>query len=219
MTMLEKQFIVDDLTLNDSWRMFQIMAEFVKGFEVMPEAYPAVSIFGSSKTKPQSTVYKDTVKMSRLLVENGFNVISGGGPGVMEAANRGAAEAKGKSVGLHIELPSEQEPNKYANIRLNFKYFFIRKVMFVKYSVAYIIMPGGFGTLDELFEALTLIQTKRIRYFPVILMDSQFWGGLLDWAKKTLIKEGTITESDIDIINVVDTPEEAMAIIKRRVVV
>ncbi|MBW1868622.1 MAG: TIGR00730 family Rossman fold protein [Deltaproteobacteria bacterium] len=217
--MLEKQFIVDDLTLNDSWRMFQIMAEFVKGFEVMPEAYPAVSIFGSSKTKPQSTVYKDTVKMSRLLVENGFNVISGGGPGVMEAANRGAAEAKGKSVGLHIELPSEQEPNKYANIRLNFKYFFIRKVMFVKYSVAYIIMPGGFGTLDELFEALTLIQTKRIRYFPVILMDSQFWGGLLDWAKKTLIKEGTITESDIDIINVVDTPEEAMAIIKRRVVV
>jgi len=219
MTMLEKQYIVDDLTLNDSWRMFQIMAEFVKGFEVMPEAYPAVSIFGSSKTKPQSTVYKDTVKMSRLLVENGFNVISGGGPGVMEAANRGAAEAKGKSVGLHIELPSEQEPNKYANIRLNFKYFFIRKVMFVKYSVAYIIMPGGFGTLDELFEALTLIQTKRIRYFPVILMDTQFWEGLLDWVKKTLIKEQTISESDFDIFNVVDTPEEAMAIIKRRVVV
>jgi len=219
MTMLEKQYIVDDLTLNDSWRMFQIMAEFVKGFEVMPEAYPAVSIFGSSKTKPQSTVYKDTVKMSRLLVENGFNVISGGGPGVMEAANRGAAEGKGKSVGLHIELPSEQAPNKYANIRLNFKYFFIRKVMFVKYSVAYIIMPGGFGTLDELFEALTLIQTKRIRYFPVILMDSQFWEGLLDWAKKTLIKERTISESDFDIFNIVDTPEEAIAIIKRRVVV
>ncbi len=219
MTMLEKQYIVDDLTLNDSWRMFQIMAEFVKGFEVMPEAYPAVSIFGSSKTKPQSTVYKDTVKMSRLLVENGFNVISGGGPGVMEAANRGATEAKGKSVGLHIELPSEQEPNKYANIRLNFKYFFIRKVMFVKYSVAYIIMPGGFGTLDELFEALTLIQTKRIRYFPVILMDSQFWEGLLDWAKNTLIKEQTISEEDFDIFNIVDTPEEAVAIIKRRVVV
>jgi len=219
MTMLEKQYIVDDLTLNDSWRMFQIMAEFVKGFEVMPEAYPAVSIFGSSKTKPQSTVYKDTVKMSRLLVENGFNVISGGGPGVMEAANRGAAEAKGKSVWLHIEHPSELEPNKYANIRLNFNYFFIRKVMFVKYSVAYIIMPGGFCTLDELFEALTLIQTKRIRYFPVILMDTQFWEGLLDWVKKTLIKEQTISESDFDIFNVVDTPEEAMAIIKRRVVV
>jgi len=217
--MLEKQYIVDDLTLNDSWRMFQIMAEFVKGFEVMPDAYPAVTIFGSSRTKPKSTIYKDTLKVSRLLVESGFNIISGGGPGVMEAANQGAAEAKGKSVGLHIELPNEQAPNKYANIRLNFKYFFIRKVMFVKYSVAYIIMPGGFGTLDELFEALTLIQTKRIRYFPVILMDSQFWEGLLDWAKKTLVKEQTISEEDFDIFNIVDTPEEAVAIIKRRVVV
>jgi uncharacterized protein (TIGR00730 family) len=217
--MLEKQYIVDDLTLNDSWRMFQIMAEFVKGFEVMPDAYPAVSIFGSSRIKPKSAIYKDTVKVSRLLVESGFNVISGGGPGVMEAANRGAAEARGKSVGLHIELPSEQQPNEYANIRLSFRYFFIRKVMFVKYSVAYIILPGGFGTLDELFEALTLIQTKRIRYFPVILLDSQFWEGLLDWAKKTLIKERTISESDFDIFNIVDTPEDAVAIIKRRVVV
>ncbi len=217
--MLEKQYIVDDLTLNESWRMFQIMAEFVKGFEVMPDAYPAVSIFGSSRIKSKSAIYKDTVEVSRLLVESGFNIISGGGPGVMEAANRGAAEAKGKSVGLHIELPNEQEPNKYANIRLHFKYFFIRKVMFVKYSVAYIIMPGGFGTLDELFEALTLIQTKRIRYFPVILMDSKFWAGLLDWAKKTLIKEQTISEADFDIFNIVDTPEEAVAIIKRRIVI
>jgi len=217
--MLEKQYIVDDLTLNDSWRMFQIMAEFVKGFEVMPDAYPAVSIFGSSRIKPKSAGYKDTVEVSRLLVESGFNIISGGGPGVMEAANRGAAEAKGKSVGLHIELPNEQAPNKYANIRLAFKYFFIRKVMFVKYSVAYIIMPGGFGTLDELFEALTLIQTKRIRYFPVILMDSKFWAGLLDWAKKTLVKEQTISEEDFDIFNIVDTPEEAVAIIKRRIVI
>jgi uncharacterized protein (TIGR00730 family) len=216
---LEKQYIVDDLTLNESWRMFQIMAEFVKGFEVMPDAYPAVSIFGSSRIKSKSAIYKDTVEVSRLLVESGFNIISGGGPGVMEAANRGAAEAKGKSVGLHIELPNEQEPNKYANIRLHFKYFFIRKVMFVKYSVAYIIMPGGFGTLDELFEALTLIQTKRIRYFPVILMDSKFWAGLLDWAKKTLIKEQTISEADFDIFNIVDTPEEAVAIIKRRIVI
>ena len=217
--MLEKQYIVDDLTLNDSWRMFQIMAEFVKGFEVMPDAYPAVTIFGSSRIKPKSTIYKDTVEVSRLLVESGFNVISGGGPGVMEAANRGAAEAKGKSVGLHIELPNEQAPNKYANIRLAFKYFFIRKVMFVKYAVAYVIMPGGFGTLDELFEALTLIQTKRIRYFPVILMDSKFWEGLLDWAKKTLVKEQTISEEDFDIFNIVDTPEEAVAIIKRRIVI
>ena len=217
--MLEKQYIVDDLTLNESWRMFQIMAEFVKGFEVMPDAYPAVTIFGSSRIKPKSAIYKNTLKVSRLLVENGFNVISGGGPGVMEAANRGAAEAKGKSVGLHIELPNEQAPNKYANIRLAFKYFFIRKVMFVKYAVAYIIMPGGFGTLDELFEALTLIQTKRIRYFPVVLIDSKFWEGLLDWAKETLIKEQTISEEDFDIFNIVDTPEEAVAIIKRRIVI
>ena len=217
--MWEKQYIVDEMTLNDSWRMFQIMAEFVKGFEVMPEAYPAVSIFGSSRTDTKSKAYKDTVKLARLLVENGFNVISGGGPGVMEAANRGAAEAKGKSVGLHIELPSEQRANDYANLRLDFRYFFIRKVMFIKYSVAYIIMPGGFGTLDELFEALTLIQTKRIRYFPVILIDSGFWNGLLRWAKETLIKEQTISKVDFEILNVVDTPEEAMGIITRRVVV
>ncbi|HDZ90286.1 MAG: TIGR00730 family Rossman fold protein [Deltaproteobacteria bacterium] len=217
--MLENQYIVNDLTLNDSWRMFQIMAEFVKGFEVMPEAYPAVSIFGSSRTKSKSAVYRDTVKMSRLLVEAGFNVISGGGPGVMEAANKGAAEAGGTSVGLHIELPSEQEPNEYANVRLNFRYFFIRKVIFVKYSVAYIIMPGGFGTLDELFEALTLIQTKRIRHFPVILLNSRFWEGLLDWIREAMIREQTISEPDLEIFNLVDTPEEAVGIIKRRVVI
>lgn len=194
------------------------MAEFVEGFEQMPEVYPAVSIFGSSRVKPKSPIYQTTVKVARLLVENGFNVISGGGPGVMEAANRGAVEAEGKSVGLHIHLPNEQKPNEYANVRLDFKYFFIRKVMFVKYSVAYIIMPGGFGTLDELFEALTLIQTKRIRYFPVILLDSKFWHGLLNWVKDTLMKEKTISETDFDIFNVVDTAEEAVQIIKRRVV-
>lgn len=216
--MYEKQYLVDDLTLNDSWRMFHIMAEFVEGFEQMPEVYPAVSIFGSSRVKPKSPIYQTTVKVARLLVENGFNVISGGGPGVMEAANRGAVEAEGKSVGLHIHLPNEQKPNEYANVRLDFKYFFIRKVMFVKYSVAYIIMPGGFGTLDELFEALTLIQTKRIRYFPVILLDSKFWHGLLNWVKETLMKEKTISETDFDIFNVVDTAEEAVQIIKRRVV-
>ena len=216
--MYEKQYLVDDLTLNDSWRMFHIMAEFVEGFETLPEVYPAVSIFGSSRVNPKSPTYQTTVEAARLLVESGFNVISGGGPGVMEAANRGAAEAGGKSVGLHIHLPNEQKPNEYANVRLEFKYFFIRKVMFVKYAVAYIIMPGGFGTLDELFEALTLIQTKRIRYFPVILVGSNFWSGLLDWVKNTLVEENTITETDFDIFNVVDTPEEAVQIIKRRVV-
>ena len=215
----EKQYLIDDFTLKDSWRMFRFLAEFVEGFEVMPEVHPAVTIFGSSRAKPKSPYYKTTVKVARLLVENGFNVISGGGPGIMEAANKGAAEAGGKSVGLHIQLPNEQKPNKYANVRLGFKYFFIRKVMFVKYAVAYIIIPGGFGTLDELFEALTLIQTKRIKYFPIILMDSQFWNGLLDWIKNTLIKENTVSKSDFDIFNVVDTPEEAVSIIKRTVVV
>jgi len=215
----ERQYVVDDLTLNDSWRMFQIMAEFVEGFDVLPEVYPAVSIFGSSQVNAQSPAYRSARAIARLLVENGFNVISGGGPGVMEAANKGATQAGGKSVGLHINLPSEQEANKYANVRLNFNYFFIRKVMFVKYAVAYVIMPGGFGTLDELFEALTLIQTKRIRSFPVILVGSRFWDGMIGWLRDTLVKEHTILESHLDILTVVDTPEEAVRIIKRRVIV
>jgi len=217
--MNEKQYLVDALTLNDSWKMFHIMAEFVEGFETLPEVYPAVTIFGSARSKPQSSNYRTTVTVAKMLAENGYNVISGGGPGIMEAANRGAVEGGGKSVGLHIQLPNEQEPNKYANIRLKYNYFFIRKVMFVKYAVAYIIMPGGFGTLDELFEALTLIQTTRIKYFPIILMDSGYWKGLLDWIKDTMIKEKTISESDFDIFNVVDTPEEAVGIVKRRVVI
>ncbi len=217
--MQERQYIVDDLTLQESWRIFQIMAEFVEGFDVMPQVFPAVTIFGSSQIKAQSAVYKTTIEVSRLLVENGFNVISGGGPGVMEAANKGATQAGGKSVGLHINLPSEQQANEYANVRLNFNYFFIRKVMFIKYAVAYIIMPGGFGTLDELFEALTLIQTKRIKPFPVILMDSEFWDGLLGWIRDTLIKKKTLSKSDLEVFNVVDTAEEAVGIVKRRVIV
>ena len=217
--MREKQYIVDELTKNDMWRVFHIMAEFVEGFEVMPEVYPAVSIFGSARAARNSPVYRATEKVARLLAENDFNVISGGGPGVMEAANKGAAEGGGKSVGLNIHLPREQKPNRYANISLDFKYFFIRKVMFVKYAVAYVIMPGGFGTLDELFEALTLIQTKRIRSFPVILMDSRYWKGLVDWIKETLLKTKLISPPDLDIFNVVDKPEEAVSIIKRRVIV
>lgn len=217
--MRERQYIVDDLTVQDSWRMFNILAEFVDGFDIMPEVHPAVTIFGSSRTGRRSATYKATQNLAHLLVENGFNVISGGGPGVMEAANKGAAEAGGKSVGLHIHLPNEQQPNKYANMRLDFKYFFIRKVMFVKYAVAYIIMPGGYGTLDELFESLTLIQTERIRSFPVILMDSQYWEGLIDWMKDILLKAKAISESDLDIFSVVDTPEEAISIIKKMVVV
>ena len=217
--MHERQYIVDELTIKDTWRMFLILGEFVEGFEVLPEVYPAVSIFGSARALPKSTEYKVTEKLASLLVENGFNVISGGGPGVMEAANKGAAEAEGKSVGLHIHLPNEQQPNKYANVQLSFKYFFIRKVMFVKYAVAYVIMPGGFGALDELFEAITLIQTKRIKSFPVLLMDSGYWKGLVDWIKETLVKQKTVSEADLDIFRLVDTPEEAVAIIKRRVIV
>jgi uncharacterized protein (TIGR00730 family) len=215
----EKQFIVDEITKHDTWRMFHIMAEFVEGFEVLPEVYPAVTIFGSARVGRNSPIYKTTEKLARLLAENEFNVISGGGPGVMEAANKGAAEGGGKSVGLNIRLPREQKPNKYANIRLDYKYFFIRKVMFVKYAVAYVIMPGGFGTLDELFEALTLIQTKRIRSFPVILVDSRYWKGLIDWMKETLLKAKFISSSDLDIFHIVDKPEEAVSIIKRRVIV
>lgn len=216
--MHERQYVVDDITVKDNWRMFLILAEFVEGFEEMPEVYPAVSIFGSARSHPNSLEYRNAETMSRILVENGFNVISGGGPGVMEAANKGAAAAGGKSVGLHIHLPNEQQPNKYANVRLNFKYFFIRKVMFVKYAVAYVIMPGGFGTLDELFEAITLIQTKRIKSFPVLLMDKQYWKGLIDWIRETMLGEKNISLEDLDIFQLVDTPEEAMAIIKRRVI-
>jgi uncharacterized protein (TIGR00730 family) len=216
--MRERQYVVDALTKDDTWRMFNIMAEFVEGFDVLPDVYPAVTIFGSSRAHPNSTNYKTTEKVARLLVENQFNVISGGGPGVMEAANKGAAEAGGKSVGLHIHLPNEQRPNKYANVRLDFKYFFIRKVMFVKYAVAYVIIPGGFGTLDELFEALTLIQTKRIKSFPVVLLDSSYWKGLVGWMKDMMVKERCISQSDLDIFSLVDTPEEAVGIIKRRVV-
>jgi len=217
--MREGQYIVDDLTIRDTWRMFLIMAEFVEGFEILPDVHPAVTIFGSARSLPGSATYRAAEKVARLLVQNGFNVISGGGPGVMEAANKGAAEAGGKSVGLHIHLPNEQAANPFANVRLDFKYFFIRKVMFVKYAVAYVILPGGFGTLDEVFEAITLIQTKRIKSFPVVLINSDYWKGLMDWIKGALVKEKSISKSDLDIFTLVDTPEEAVGVIKRTVVV
>ena len=217
--MNERQYLVDDLNVKDTWRMFQIMAEFVEGFDTLPEVYPAVTLFGSARTQPTSNMYKNTEMLAGLLVENGFNIISGGGPGIMEAANKGAAEKGGKSVGLHIQLPKEQEPNPYANVRLDYRYFFIRKVMFVKYAVAYVIMPGGFGTLDELFESLTLIQTERIRSFPVILMGGSYWKGLLDWFKNTLVKEKCISPSDLDLITLMDKPEDVVSFIRRMVIV
>src|SRR4030042_2773980 len=194
--MPDKHYAIEESTIKDAWRMFRIMAEFVEGFEVLAKYHPAVSIFGSTRVTPEDPVYHKAEQIGHLLAENGFSVITGGGPGVMEAANKGASSAGGKSIGLNIELPFEQKPNPYANITLSFRYFFVRKVMFVKYAVAYIILPGGFGTMDELLEAVMLIQTQKIKPFPVILVGSHYWKGLLDWMKEVMLKEGKISPSD-----------------------
>ena len=216
--MTEKQYLIDDMTVQDSWRLFRILAEFVEGFETLAEVQPAVTIFGSHLVDPTNPIYKKALQMARLLAENSFNVITGGGKGIMEAANKGAAEGGAKSVGLHIDLPREEPPNTYANIRLNFRYFFVRKMMFVKYAVAYIIFPGGFGTLDELFEAITLIQTEKIKPFPVILVGAEYWQGLLDWIKGTLLKAQHIRPKDLEIMQVIDDPNEIIKHIKRMII-
>jgi len=215
----EKQYVIDSLSIEESWRVFRIMAEFVDGIETLSEVHNAVTIFGSARVKSDDIYYQKTEILARLLAQAGFSVITGGGPGIMAAANKGASEAGGKSVGLNIRLPFEQKPNPYSNVHLDYKYFFIRKVMFVKYAVAYVILPGGFGTMDELFEALTLIQTKRIKSFPLILMGSDYWQGLLDWLKKTMLAEDKIIPSDLDLIQVVDEPEEVVKLIKKYVIV
>ena len=181
---------VNSLGLKESWRMFSIMSEFVRAFTVMSELGPCVSVFGSARSLPESPEYKLAERMASLLAKNGYGVISGGGGGIMEAANKGAHEAGGLSIGLNIELPHEQPPNPYANLQMNFHYFFIRKVIFIKYSQAYIVFPGGFGTLDELFEALTLIQTERIRAFPTFLIGKDYWSGLIDWMKTRMLESG-----------------------------
>jgi len=217
--MEEKQYVIDALSINESWRVFRIMAEFVEGIETLSDVNNAVTIFGSARVKPDDIYYQKTENLTRLLVQNGFSVITGGGGGIMEAANKGAGEAGGKSVGMNIQLPFEQKPNPYANIHLHYKYFFIRKVMFVKYAIAYVILPGGFGTMDELFEALTLIQTKRIKSFPLILMGSEYWQGLLDWLKKNMLREDKILPGDLDLIQVVDEPEEVVKLIKKYIIV
>jgi uncharacterized protein (TIGR00730 family) len=217
--MEEKQYVIDALSINESWRVFRIMAEFVEGIETLSDVNNAVTIFGSARVKPDDIYYQKTENLTRLLVQNGFSVITGGGGGIMEAANKGAGEAGGKSVGMNIQLPFEQKPNSYANINIHYKYFFIRKVMFVKYAVAYVILPGGFGTMDELFEALTLIQTKKIKSFPLILMGSNYWNGLLDWLKKTMLAEGKISPADLDLIQVVDEPEEVVKLIKKYIII
>jgi uncharacterized protein (TIGR00730 family) len=177
-----------------------------------------VSIFGSARTKPDDPYYQKAEILSRLLAEKGFGVITGGGPGIMEAANKGAAEAGGQSVGMNIRLPFEQKPNPYANVSIDYKYFFTRKVMFVKYAVAYVVLPGGFGTLDELFEALTLVQTKRIKTFPLILMGSEYWKGLVDWLRMTMLPDGKISPSDLELFQIMDEPEAVVRHIQRYVI-
>jgi hypothetical protein len=216
---MEKQFLIDDFKVGDTWRLFKILSEFVEGFEMMSEVYPAVSIFGSARIKPEDETYIQTVEIAKKLSENGFNIITGGGPGIMEAGNRGAQEGKGKSVGVNIKLPMEQQANAFTDLKLELNYFFVRKVMFIKYAQAYVGMPGGFGTLDEIFEAITLIQTKRIKPFPVILVGTDYWSGLLDWIKDTLLKGKLISAEDIDLVRITDDPDEVVKIIKQNVII
>ena len=202
----------NEIKTNDSWAIFKIMAEFVEGYEKLSKIGPCVSIFGSARTKPGEEYYELSEEVAFKLTQNGYGVITGGGPGIMEAGNKGAYRGKGTSVGLNIELPFEQHDNPWIDKDKNlvFDYFFVRKVMFVKYSQGFIVMPGGFGTLDELFEAITLIQTKKIGRFPIVLVGSSFWSGLLDWIKNTLLEQGNISETDLKLFRIVDTADEAI---------
>jgi uncharacterized protein (TIGR00730 family) len=201
-------------TETDPWRVLRILGEFVEGFDTLADLGPAVSIFGSARTPEDDPMYQATIETARLLTEAGLVVITGGGPGIMEAGNRGAHEAGGNSIGLNIELPFEQNNNPYIGIPINFRYFFVRKTMFVKYAQAFVIFPGGFGTMDELFEALTLIQTGKITNFPVILFGSEYWSGLLKWLRETMLPGGKISPADLDLITVTDSPEEVRDLIK-----
>jgi len=207
-----KQKTWNEIKTNDSWAIFKIMSEFVEGYERLSKIGPCVSIFGSARTKSDHPHYKLAEEIGYKLTQNGFGVVTGGGPGVMEAGNKGANRGEGVSVGLNIDLPFEQHYNPYISPgkNLNFDYFFVRKVMFVKYSQGFIVLPGGFGTMDELFEAITLIQTKKIGRFPIVLVNKKFWGGLLDWIKNTLLEEGNISEKDLDLFRIVDTADEAV---------
>ena len=197
---------------EDPWRVMRIQAEFVEGFGALAELGPAITVFGSARTKPDHPDYDKAVAIGRMLAQAGKAVVTGGGPGAMEAANKGAAEAGGVSVGLGIELPHEQGVNDYVNLGINFRYFFVRKTMFVKYSQGFIVMPGGFGTMDELFEALTLVQTEKVDSFPIVLVGREYWSGLVDWLVGTMQAEGWISQGDEKLFHVVDTPEEAVAI-------
>lgn len=202
-----------DFTHTDPWRVLRIMGEFVEGFDTLAHICPAVSIFGSARVPPEDPAYQAARETARQLATNGFSIITGGGPGIMEAANWGAVEGGGRSVGCNIELPHEQAMNAYVQVAINFRYFFVRKTMFVKYAEGFVIFPGGFGTMDELFEALTLIQTGKVQHFPILLFGTAYWSSLLDWIKATMLAEGKISPADFDLIRVTDSPEEICSVI------
>ncbi len=199
---------------TDSWRVLRIMGEFVEGFDTLSDVYNAVTVFGSARTTPDDPYYEKAVETARMLAREGFPIITGGGPGIMEAANRGAQEGNGLSIGCNIELPFEQGLNPYVERSINFRYFFVRKTMFVKYSTAFIVFPGGYGTMDELFEALTLIQTGKVSNFPVILFGAQYWAGLVEWLKDRVAGEGKIATTDLGLLTVTDSPREAVATVR-----
>jgi uncharacterized protein (TIGR00730 family) len=212
--MKNEQYVIDKISPEESWRVFRIMAEFVDGIEALTNLPPAVTIFGSARSKPGDKYYSLAEKVAGDLVRQGLAVITGGGPGIMEAANKGAKEAGGKSVGLNIELPFEQKLNPYTNVNLSFRYFFIRKVMFIKYAIGYVIFPGGFGTMDELFEALTLIQTDKIKPFPVVLFGTEYWSGLMRWIEMNMLASGMISSEDRTIFTVTDSIQGVVEIMK-----
>ncbi len=211
----ERQYLIDFMGIEDVWRVFRIMSEFAESFETLAKVPQAVSIFGSARTPESHPLYAKARELGRRIAEEELATVTGGGPGIMEAANRGAYEAKGESVGLNIELPLEQIPNKFITTGLSFRYFFIRKVMLVKYSIAFVIFPGGFGTLDELFESLTLIQTRRILPFPVIMFDTNYWKGLVDWIRNRISEDKNISPDDLDLITVTDSIDETIETIKK----
>lgn len=216
MTRVRKLTVNDtSVQIEETWRVFRIMAEFIDGFEFMSKIDKGVSIFGSSQLNPKDKYYKIAEKTAYLLAKEGYDIITGAGPAIMEAANKGARRAGGHSIGLNIHLPTEQEPNKYIDTMLEFRYFFVRKVMFVKYAKAFVIMPGGYGTFDEFFESITLIQTKRIDKFPVVLVGSEYWKGLLEWLHGAVVEKGCIKKSDLNLFVLVDEPKDVVKAIKK----
>ncbi len=211
---MDQQYLIDEMKVQESWRIFRIMAEFVEGFEVLSRIPPAVSIFGSTRTRRSDDDYQKAEQTARKLVQEGYAIVTGGGSGIMEAANKGAMEEGGVSVGINIDLPEEQKPNHYIGTYLSFRYFFVRKMMFVKYAVAFVIFPGGFGTLDEFFEPIQLIQTHKIKPFPVILVGKDYWKGLREWIEGVLLAQGKISPPDISLFHIVEEPDEVVRLIK-----